>query len=354
MLPGTPTNAHPNSRTALSFLVKAGISVGAVFAAAKLAGVSTRKPRDLRGKIALITGSRGLGLAVARELGREGARIALCARDSKELNDACRILARERIEATSFPADISDPSQIGPLVSRVLDRLGQIDILVNNAGEIRVGPFESFTHSDYEHAMNLMFWAPLNLTFAVLPAMRRQRGGQIVNITSVGGRVSVPRLLPYICAKFALVGFSTGLGTELRPEGVHVLTVIPGLMRTGSYLKAQFKGQADREFVWFGLLGNLPGFSVAAEYAAHSIRKALQNERRVCVISLPARVMIACDAMMPETTRRLLEAVNSFLLPGSNGSQDLHSGSSLNARFGRAYRVLTVLGRRAASNLNEQ
>lgn len=354
MTTGAATNERSNSKTALSFLAKAGLSAGVVFAAAKLSSRSARNRLDLRGKIVLITGSRGLGLAIARELGRDGVRIALCARDSTELNDACEILGREHIEAAAFPADISDPSQIGPLVSKVVDRFGQIDILINNAGEIRVGPFQSFSHSDYEHAMNLMFWAAVNLTFAVLPEMRQRGTGHIVNITSVGGRVSVPHLLPYSCAKFALVGFSTGLGTELRPEGVHVLTVIPGLMRTGSYLKAQFKGQADREFAWFGLLGNLPGFSVAAEYAARSIRKALQNQRRVCVISLPAKVMIALDAVMPETTRRILETVNHFLLPGSNGSQDLRPGSTLNVRSGKIYQALTVLGRRAASDLNEQ
>lgn len=348
----TPAKTCGNSNTSL--LIAAGVSAGVLFAASKIVTRGTRKRRDLRGKIVLITGSRGLGLAIARELGRHGARIALCARDSEELNRACEILAREHIDGKSFPADISEPSQIGPLVSKVLDHFGRIDILVNNAGEIRVGPFENFTHSDFEDAMNLMFWAAANLTFAVLPYMTHQGGGQIVNITSVGGRVSVPHLLPYSCAKFALVGFSTGLSTELRAKGVHVLTVIPGLMRTGSHLKAQFKGHASREFAWFGLLGNLPGFSVAAEYAARSIRKALQNQRRMCIISFPAKMLIACEAIMPEAMRAIFEAVNRFLLPEADGAHDLQPGSALSAEFGRIYQALTVLGRRAACDLNEQ
>ncbi len=338
---------------AVSLLLKTSLSAGAVIAAAKFVNAVRRERVSLRGKVALITGSRGLGLAVAREFGREGARIALCARDSEELQNACEILGREQIEAAAFTADISDPSQIEPLVDSVVQRFGVIDILVNNAGEIRVGPFESFTHSDYEDAMNLMFWAPVNLTFAVLPGMKEKGAGHIVNITSIGGRVSVPHLLPYSCAKFALVGFSTGSGTELRARGVHVLTVVPGLMRTGSYLKAQFKAQAEREFAWFGLSGNLPGLSVSAAYAASSIRNALMRERRVCTISLPAKLLASSEAVAPETTRRMLEVVNRFLLPDPNGCRELRPGSALNKNFGTIYQALTVLGRRAACDLNQ-
>ncbi len=125
----------------------------------------------LRGKTVLITGSRGLGLALAYEL-------------------------------------VTHKNEIELLVRQLVERFGRLDVLVNNAGEIQVGAFDSLEHSDFEHAMDLMFWAPVNLTFAVLPEMKRQGGGQIVNVTSVGGRVSVPHLLPYSCAKFAFVGFS--------------------------------------------------------------------------------------------------------------------------------------------------
>src|SRR5205807_8500998 len=124
--------------------------------------------------------------------------------------------------------------------------------------------------------------APANLIFAVLPHMRRQHTGHIVNITSVGGRVSIPHLLPYASAKFAFVAFSNGLGAESEAHGTHVLTVVPGLMRTGSYLNAEFKGLAEKEFAWFALMGNLPGFSVAADYAARAVVKALQRKRRTC------------------------------------------------------------------------
>lgn len=331
----------------------AGILAASGIAAIVLARRGPKAASAIRGKVVLITGSRGLGLSVAQELGRRGATIALCARDADELNEACEILRREQIEAAGFSADISKPKEIAPLLSQVVDRFGRVDILVNNAGAIGVGPFENFRHEDFERAMDLMFWAAVNLTFEALPYMKRQGGGQIVNITSVGGRISIPHLLPYSCAKFALVGFSTGLSAELRSQHIHVLTVVPGLMRTGSYLNAQFTGQAGGEFAWFSLLGNLPGFSVAAGYAARSIANAIEKRRYVCTISLPAKVLVACEAMIPETTRGMLAAINQFLLPKSTSSTQFVKGAHLNSDFGTVLQTLTALGKRAAERLNQ-
>jgi NAD(P)-dependent dehydrogenase (short-subunit alcohol dehydrogenase family) len=330
-----------------------GLSAAGIVAAFQLHKKAIRTKIDLAGKIVLITGSRGFGLALAREFGRRGARLALCARNSDELQRACGSLADEGIEAVAFPCDITNESEIGPLLDRVLQRFGRLDILVNNAGDIQVGPLESFEYSDFTHAMDLMFWAPVNLTFAVLPEMKKQSGGYIINITSIGGRVSVPHLLPYSCAKFALVGFSTGLNTELRSAGVHVLTVVPGLMRTGSYLQAEFKGDAKHEFAWFGLLGNLPGFSVAANYAARCVRRALENGQHVCTISLPAKVLVACETLLPNTTRTMLSAANRFL-PDAGESKGAVSGHSLDAMFGGPFHMFTSLGKRAARRLNEE
>lgn len=338
----------------MSVLKKIGLSTAAILAVSGFVKRTIKNKVNLRGKVVLITGSRGLGLAIAYELGRRGARLALCARNSEELQKACDQLAREGIEATTFPCDVTNKSEIEPLIQRVSQRFGRLDILVNNAGEIQVGPLDTLQRSDFEAAMDLMFWAPVDLTFAVLPQMKKQGGGHIINITSVGGRISVPHLLPYSCAKFALVGFSTGITTELRSRGIHVLTAVPGLMRTGSYLKAKFKGDAKQEFAWFGLLGNLPGFSVAAEYAARCIRRALENGRQVCTISLPAKLLIACEGLIPDTTRSVLTGANRLLLPEGNGAAQSVEGHSLDQQLGRSFHAFTSLGKRAAHALNEQ
>ncbi|MGA8027862.1 MAG: SDR family oxidoreductase [Bryobacteraceae bacterium] len=339
----------------LSLLTKAALSAGALYGAGKLLAISARRQKiELRNQVVLITGgSRGLGFALAQELGARGCRLALCARNADELQKACESLAQRGIEAAPFACDISDESEIPALVKRVWEHFGTIDILINNAGHISVGPMDTFDRSDYERAMNVMFWAPLNLTFAALPYLKRARRGHIVNITSVGGRVSIPHLLPYSCAKFALVGFSTGIGSELSLEGIHVLTVVPGLMRTGSYLNAEFKGKARQEFAWFGVLGNFPGFTVAAEYAARCICKALENGRSTCTISLPAKLLIAWEAVMPETARMMLQFVNRAMLPGSNMQTSSLRGKVLDRQFGKIFKTVTFLGKSSAQRLNE-
>ena len=335
-----------------SLAVTAGLCAGAVIAAQAL----RRQPRPerlrLSGKTVLITGgSRGLGLALAEEFGAYGARIAICARDTTEMEKARQKLASKRIEAHGFPADVTQPAQVNSLVQEVISRFGALDILINDAGAITVGPFASFTQTDFEEAMNLMFWAPVNVTRAVLPYMQKMHSGQIINIGSLGGRVSIPHLLPYCCAKFALIGFSTGLTTELKRDGIRVLTVVPGLMRTGSYLNAEFKGTPKNEFAWFGLLGNLPGFSVAADYAAAQIREAVQRGDSNCTISLPAKALIALEALAPDVNRSLLEFATN-LLPDGQGTMR-QSGKRLNPALGAVFQGLTSLGRMAAQRFNE-
>lgn len=341
------------AKSVLSLVTKTAVAAATVWVAKQFFSAGSGSQLDLSGKIVLITGgSRGLGLALALELGSRGARLALCARDPGELDEARERLARGGIESAVFACDIARQPEITSLVERVVAHFGRIDVLINNAGIIKVGPLESLEYSDFEDAMSTMFWAPVNLSFAVLPHMRQHKSGAIVNITSVGGRVSVPHLLPYSCAKFALVGFSNGLAAEVRADDIHILTVVPGLMRTGSYLNVDFAGAPKEEFAWFSLLGNLPGFSVAAEYAASSIRHAIENRRRTLTISLPAKLLIASDALLPEVTRCAMEFVNHVFLPAAKTSETAR-GKSMNPVFGAVFQALTSLGKSAALRFNE-
>lgn len=347
------TKGTSNTERQLTWLAAAGLSAAAFFAVKKLSERVHRPAVDLRGKVAIVTGgSRGLGLAIANELAELGARLALVARDKAELEAAAARLRASGVDVAVFPVDIARPENIPVLISDVLAHFGAIDILVNDAGLIKVAPLENLTHTDFEEAMNLMFWAPVNLTLAVLPHMQQSGGGHIVNITSVGGRVSIPHLLPYCCAKFGLVGFSTGLASELDLEKVHVLTVVPGLMRTGSYLHATFKGAAEQEFAWFSLLANLPGVSIAVEDAAREIRQSLLRREATCTISFPAKVLIQSEALLPEATRNLMQQANRFILPGPGG-KGAATGRAINPRFGALFQTLTSLGRMAARSYNQ-
>lgn len=148
---------------------------------------------DLHNKTVLITGgSRGLGLQLAREFSACGARVAICARDEAELQRAVKDFGGRAVQLHTTVCDVTDRAQVESMVDRVSGALGPIDVLVNNAGVIQVGPFAAMTIEDFEQAMNVMFWGAVFTTFAVLPAMRQRKRGRIVNITSIGGKTSVP------------------------------------------------------------------------------------------------------------------------------------------------------------------
>jgi short-subunit dehydrogenase len=256
---------------------------------------------DLKDRTVLITGgSRGLGLVMAREFAREGARLVLCARDEQELDQARLDLEKLGAEVMVVPCDVTNRQDVNAMIAAVNNRFGAVDVLVNNAGVIQVGPLEVMTPEDFELAMQAHFWGPLNTILAVLPSMRQRRTGRIVNISSIGGKVSVPHLVPYSASKFALVGLSKGLRAELMKDGIKVTTVCPGLMRTGSPRNADFKGKHQYEYAWFSISDALPLLTVSAENAAKQVVRACKRGQAELVISVPAKVAVLFDALFPE------------------------------------------------------
>jgi len=312
------------------------------------------RQEDLRGQVVLITGgSRGLGLALARQFARAGCRLVLCARDAQELEHARHDLVQRGAEVLTVPCDVANRDQVQHLVEQATQRFGRIDILVNNAGIIQVGPMPTAVE-DYETALNVMFWGVLYPTLAVLPQMRARHSGRIVNITSIGGMVSVPHLLPYSCAKFAAVGLSEGLRAELGREGIRVTTIVPGLMRTGSHLRAVFEGQPEREYPWFALGATLPVVSISAERAARQIVQATQRGEAERILSLPANVLGRVHGVLPGTTANLLSAVNRILPQSDSASGSSALGIEAQQRVhSRLLDVLTGLGRAAAHRLHQ-
>jgi len=326
------------------------------------AAVRRWRAYSLQDKVVLITGgSRGLGLVIARQMLRQGAHVAICARDAMELERAHEELELERAlhelrqdegHVLTVPCDVTDREQVQVLVHTVQQHFGRIDVLINNAGTIQVGPVELMTLEDYEEAMKVHFWGPLYTVLAVLPGMRQRRQGRIVNISSIGGKLSMPHLLPYNASKFALVGFSEGLRAELAKDGIVVTTVCPGLMRTGSPRNAFFKGQHRAEYAWFSISDALPLVSQSAERAARQIIAACKRGDAEVVLSLPAKLATTVHGLFPGCTADLLGLANTLLLPGPGGIGTAHrTGKDSSSQLSPSW--LTRLSDEAARQNNE-
>jgi NAD(P)-dependent dehydrogenase (short-subunit alcohol dehydrogenase family) len=307
---------------------------------------------DFRGRVAVITGgSRGLGLALARELAAEGARLALLAREADELDRARDDLAARGAEVLALTCDVRNQADVQRAIAQVVAHFGRLDVLINNAGVIQVGPLEHMQLDDFEDAFAVHLWGPLYAMLAAIPHMRRQRGGRIVNIASIGGLVAVPHLTPYSASKFALVGLSDGVRAELAKDDIEVTTVCPGLMRTGSHLNAFFKGQQRREFTLFTLLGALPISSIDAQRAARQIVDACRRADPHLTISVQARLLALANHLLPDVTARAMALV-ARVLPGTDGAQGNPRRSGWESRTSLAPSVLTRLADRATEEYN--
>jgi NAD(P)-dependent dehydrogenase (short-subunit alcohol dehydrogenase family) len=326
----------------------------AVGAAVVARTMRSNRARGFEGSVAIITGgSRGLGLLLARELGHEGARIVLVARDEAELQRARRDLQAQEIEASIVPADVRVEGEAARVVAETLGRHARIDVIVNDAGVITTGPIDHMSIADFEDAMATHFWGPLHMMRAAIPHMRRQGGGRIANISSIGGKVSVPHLAPYCASKFALTGLSGAARAELAHDGIAITTVCPGLMRTGSPFNAQFKGRHRAEFAWFAIADSLPLLSIDGLRAARQIVNAIRHGDPELVITWPARLGIIATAVMPNTVARAMELTNRALpAPTDDASGDeAHTGWQSTSRW--APSAFTRSSERAAATNNE-
>jgi NAD(P)-dependent dehydrogenase (short-subunit alcohol dehydrogenase family) len=316
--------------------------------------VRRRPPIDFRNRVVVITGgSRGLGLLIARELAGEGARLAILARDAEELDLARRELAAlggQRVLA--LPCDIRNRDDCRWAIDAVAERFGRLDVLVNNAGVVQVGPLENLTVEDFEDALGVHFWGPLHLTLAALPHLRKQGGGRIVNISSIGGKVAIPHMIPYVASKHALAGLSDGLRAELAKEGIYVTTVCPGLMRTGSHVNAQFKGKREQEFSWFAVSDALPLTSMDARRAARRIVRACRYGEPHLTLTVQAKAAQAFATLAPNLTARAQELANRLLPdPAGDEGREARPGWQHPSRW--APSLLTRLSDRAAVENNE-
>jgi NAD(P)-dependent dehydrogenase (short-subunit alcohol dehydrogenase family) len=251
----------------------------------------------------------------------------------------------------AIPCDLTEPDGPMRFVREARTALGPIDILVNNAATMVVGPLDTMTDADFERSMQLHFYVPLRLVRAVLPEMRARGIGRIVNVCSVGGRVSPPHMLPYNAGKFAKTGLSEGLRAELAGTGVLVTTVCPGLTRTGSPRHVSFKGRFRREHGWFAVSDSLPFVSGDAMRTARRIADAAESGRADLITTIPARFGIAFHGLFPGLTANLFGLVQRLLPTADGAGAGTVPGRASASRW--APSLLTRLSDRAAVELNQ-
>ena len=293
--------------------------------AAAAAWLLLPRPSPSPGVVVVTGGSRGLGLALARRFGRAGNRLVLAARNPEQLARARQTLLDEGSVSSPdhiffVPTDLTDAAQARNLIDEAYRQFGRIDVLINDAGIIEVGPIENQPLEAFYRAMDTNFYGALHTIYAALPRMLAQekqngRRASIVNISSIGGKVPVPHLLPYVASKFALTGFSEGLHAELRHKGIRVTTVCPGLMRTGSSIQAEFTGQAQKEFQWFSLGATTPGLAASSHHAANRIYNATVAGCAEITITPQAWLASRIVGLAPAPSQAFAALANHYILP---------------------------------------
>lgn len=329
---------------------------GALLAARALVKRATQA--ELAGQVALVTGgSRGLGLAMARELIDAGCRVAICARDQAELDRAVADLQSRGGEAIAVRCDVASKGDVERMVAEIHQRLGPIDVLIANAGVIQVGEVHATELEDFQSAMDVMYWGVVYPVWAVLPDMRERRSGRIGIVSSIGGKVSVPRLLPYNTAKFAARGLAEGLRAELAGEGVSVTSIVPGLMRTGSHINATFSGDEEGREALYRLwapLASMPLLTGSAEAAARAyvaaVRRGDGEVTYPPIFGLVGRV----HGLAPATTMWAMGIASRLIAKRGEGTETVR-GSAIDPKIDeRWWRLLTAFGRRAEQDLNQR
>lgn len=177
-----------------------------------------------------ITGSsRGLGRSLTEAVLAKGHKVAATARKPEQLKD---LVQKFPDQVYPIQLDVTDKEQIRKAVELTIKQFGRIDVLVNNAGFGITGAAEAFTDEQVRSQLEANLYGPIEITRAILPYMRKQRAGRILQISSIGGRVGNPGITIYQAAKFGLSGFSEGLAKEVAPLGIFVTSVEPGGFRT--------------------------------------------------------------------------------------------------------------------------
>lgn len=184
-------------------------------------------------KVALVTGSsRGIGFVTSITLARNGFLTYASMRNLDKEKEIRLVVDKEKIPLKTIQLDVTDSNSVHNAIKSIMEQSGRIDVLVNNAGYGLVGAFEELSTEEIKQQYETNFFGVIRVTQAVLPIMRKQKSGIIVNMSSGAGRFGYPNGSAYVSTKFALEGLSESMAYEVEPFGIKIVLVEPGFVRT--------------------------------------------------------------------------------------------------------------------------
>lgn len=250
---------------------------------------------QVTGKVVLITGaSQGIGRACVEAFRRRGAKLALTARSEAKLREA------GGLDALVVAGDITTAETRQRVVDAVIEKYGRIDILVNNAGIGMYSPAWSAPISEARALFELNFFVPLEMTQLVVPHMRRQKSGCIVNVGSIAGKITLPWFTLYSASKYALGSLTDGLRMELKRDGIHAITVCPGYVRT-DFQAHVLSGQPPEA------MRQRRPLAITAERCAEAIVRAVERNARSVVVPRTGWLFVLLERLLPFVVDAQLE-----------------------------------------------
>jgi len=187
----------------------------------------------LKGKAAIVTAaSKGIGKAVAVELAKEGANVSICARGKEDLEQAAEEIRKQGVQAVAVQGDVTKPDDIRRVIDETIQAFNRIDVLVNNAGDAWLGHSVDTTDEEWEYSTAVTLYSAVRFTRGVVPHMRKQGGGRIINMASVSGHSMLGGLADYQAAKAAMLAYSKTMSIDLAADNILVNCVCPALIHT--------------------------------------------------------------------------------------------------------------------------
>ena len=214
---------------------------------------------NLQNKTAIVTGgTQGIGLATAHALAAEGASVVIAARGRERLEAAVSAIKAAGGKATAVQADMSKEADCARVISEALAAFGRIDILVNNAGTSNRGAFESVTDATWQSDFDLKLFGAIRLTRLVIPEMRKQGGGRIINLTNIGAKQPAAQSMPTSVTRAAGLAMTKALSKEFAADKILVNTVCMGLIRAGQHETKAAKAGRNVEDLYVEMGKNIP------------------------------------------------------------------------------------------------